>query len=127
MKVEGQLVFNMLSSVLRAALDGFGLAYLPHDQAKDRLDDASLVEILTGRRQTFEDYHLYYPPRRHSSPAFSLLVEALRWRTQRSVRPSAPKGSRSLSKPAPCLASPVCLPARCLATAPRRARRQAFW
>lgn len=79
-KVEGRLVFNMLSSVLRAALEGFGLAYLPHEQVKDRLEDGSLVEVLTGWRQTFEGYHLYYPHRRHPSPAFSLLVEALRWR-----------------------------------------------
>lgn len=79
-KVEGQLVFNTLLSVLRAALEGFGLAYLPHEQVKDRLEDGSLIEVLTGWRQTFEGYHLYYPHRRHPSPAFALVVEALRYR-----------------------------------------------
>lgn len=79
-KVEGQLVFSTLSSVLAAALDGFGLAYLPHELVKDRLEDGALAEALAGWRQTFEGYHLYYPNRRHPSPAFALLVEALRWR-----------------------------------------------
>ena len=79
-KVEGQLVFNTLSSVLAATLDGFGLAYLPHEQVRERIEDGALVEVLTGWRQTFEGYHLYYPHRRHPSPAFALLVEALRWR-----------------------------------------------
>lgn len=79
-KVEGQLVFSTLSSVLAAALDGFGLAYLPHELVKDRLEDGVLAEVLAGWRQTFEGYHLYYPNRRHPSPAFALLVEALRWR-----------------------------------------------
>ena len=63
-----------------ATLDGFGLAYLPHEQVRERIEDGALVEVLTGWRQTFEGYHLYYPHRRHPSPAFALLVEALRWR-----------------------------------------------
>lgn len=79
-KVEGQLVFSTLPSVLAATLDGFGLAYLPYELVEDRLEDGSLVEVMAGWRQTFEGYHLYYPNRRPSS-AFALLVEALRWRS----------------------------------------------
>ncbi len=77
-KVEGQLVFNTLSGVLTAALAGFGLAYLPYEQARNRLEAGALVEVLGDWRKTFEGYHLYYPHRRNPSPAFSLLVEALR-------------------------------------------------
>jgi hypothetical protein len=29
----------------------------------------------------FSGYHLYYPSRRQSSPAFALLVDALRYRS----------------------------------------------
>lgn len=79
-KVEGQLVFSTVPAVLTAALAGFGLAYLPEAMARPHLDAGQLAEVLTAWRQTFERYHLYYPSRRHASPAFSLLVEALRYR-----------------------------------------------
>lgn len=79
-KVEGQLVVNTLSSVLDAAIAGFGLAYLPYEQAREHIGAGALVEVLAGWRQTFEAYYLYYPHRRHPSPAFSALVEALKTR-----------------------------------------------
>jgi DNA-binding transcriptional LysR family regulator len=79
-KVDGQLVFNSIAAVLDAALGGFGLAYLPQTMVRSHVEAGRLVEILADWRQTFEGYHLYYPNRRHSSPAFSLLVDALRYR-----------------------------------------------
>ncbi|MDR5655133.1 LysR family transcriptional regulator [Ruixingdingia sedimenti] len=79
-RVQGQLVFNSLSVVLEAALAGFGLAYVPQALVAPHLDAGRLVEVLADWRQTFEGYHLYYPNRRHASPAFALLVEALRYR-----------------------------------------------
>ncbi|MBX3184605.1 MAG: hypothetical protein KF915_18395 [Polyangiaceae bacterium] len=80
-KVEGQLVFNTLSSVVAAATDGFGLAYVPYDLVARQLERGSLVEVLADWKQTFEGYHLYYPHRRHPTPAFSLVLEALRARS----------------------------------------------
>lgn len=79
-RVQGQLVFNSLSVVLEAALAGFGLAYLPAQMVQPYLESGELAEVLADWRQTFEGYHLYYPNRRHASPAFALLVEALRYR-----------------------------------------------
>lgn len=79
-KVEGQLVFNTLPTVLTAALAGFGLAYMPEAMVRAHLDAGRLVEVLTPWRQTYERYYLYYSGRRHVSPAFSLLVDALRYR-----------------------------------------------
>jgi DNA-binding transcriptional LysR family regulator len=79
-KVDGQFVFNSITAVLDAALGGFGLAYLPQTMLDAHLTAGRLVEVLADWRQTFEGYHLYYPNRRHSSPAFSLLVDALRYR-----------------------------------------------
>ena len=39
-----------------------------------------LVRVLADWCPTFAGYHLYYPSRRQSSPAFRLVVEALRYR-----------------------------------------------
>lgn len=79
-KVEGQLVFSTLPAVLTATLAGFGLAYMPEAMVGPLLASGQLVEVLAPWRQTFERYHLYYSNRRHASPAFSLLVDALRYR-----------------------------------------------
>jgi hypothetical protein len=40
-----------------------------------------LKRVLQDRCSPFPVYHLFYPSRRHSSPAFSLLVDALRYRS----------------------------------------------
>lgn len=77
-KVEGQLVFNSIMHVLNAALDGIGLAYVPEQLAAPYLADGRLTRILTDWCPTFQGYHLYYPNRRQSSPAFLALVDALR-------------------------------------------------
>lgn len=79
-KVEGQLVFSTLPAVLTATLAGFGLAYMPEAMVGPLLASGQLVEVLAPWRQTLERYHLYYSNRRHASPAFSLLVDALRYR-----------------------------------------------
>lgn len=79
-KVAGQLVFNSLAAVLTACLAGFGLAYLPEALVRPHVEAGQLDEVLADWSQTFEAYHLYYPNRRQASPAFSLLVEALRYR-----------------------------------------------
>jgi DNA-binding transcriptional LysR family regulator len=78
-KVEGQLVFNGSAPMLKAALSGFGLAYVPQDSAQEHLDAGRLVHVLQDWSITFPGYHIYYPSRRQSSPAFKLLVEALRY------------------------------------------------
>lgn len=78
-RVEGQLVFNNLALRLGAALDGLGIAYLPEDQVVNHLQAGRLVCILSEWCPLFAGYHLYYP-NRLASPAFALLVEALRFR-----------------------------------------------
>jgi DNA-binding transcriptional LysR family regulator len=79
-KVEGQLVFNSIMHVLNAAVDGIGLAYVPEDLVAPYLADGRLKKILADWSPKFEGYHLYYPNRRQASPAFSALVEALKYR-----------------------------------------------
>lgn len=78
--VEGQLVFNNIALRLNAALAGLGLAYLPEDIVKPYVAKQQLVRVLADWCPAFSGYHLYYPSRRQHTPAFSLLVEALRYR-----------------------------------------------
>jgi DNA-binding transcriptional LysR family regulator len=79
-RVEGQLVFNETTPMLDAALDGFGLAYLPEDNVRAHLTDGRLIRVLAEWCPPYPGYHLYYPSRRQPTPAFALLVSALRYR-----------------------------------------------
>lgn len=78
--VEGQLVFNAIAQIRDAALDGLGLAYLPLDHVSEAVARGALVRILEKWTEDLPGYHLYYPNRRFSSPAFKLLIETLRYR-----------------------------------------------
>jgi DNA-binding transcriptional LysR family regulator len=80
-RVEGQLIFNGTMQMLNAALAGFGLAYVPEDLAQPHVAKGRLKRVLEDWCPPFPGYHLYYPSRRHSSPAFALLVDALRYRS----------------------------------------------
>jgi DNA-binding transcriptional LysR family regulator len=80
MSVRGQLVFNSTPRMLEAALAGFGLTYLPEDEVQQHVAKGRLKLVLEEWCPTYPGYHLYYPSRRHSSPAFALLVDALRYR-----------------------------------------------
>jgi DNA-binding transcriptional LysR family regulator len=79
-RVEGQLTFNNTAQMLTAALDGFGLAYVPEDLARPLIAKGRLKGVLADWCPPYTGYHLYYPSRRQSSVAFSLLVDALRYR-----------------------------------------------
>ncbi|MGM4880363.1 MULTISPECIES: LysR family transcriptional regulator [Rhizobium] len=79
-RVEGQLIFNNIALRLNAVLAGLGLAYMPEDLVEAHLADGRLVRVLEDWCLPFSGYHLYYPSRRHTSPAFALVVDALRYR-----------------------------------------------
>jgi DNA-binding transcriptional LysR family regulator len=80
-RVEGQLAFNTSTLILMAALAGFGLAYLPEGQVQAYLASGQLIRVLADWCEPFAGYHLYYPSRRQPTPAFALLVDALRYRS----------------------------------------------
>jgi DNA-binding transcriptional LysR family regulator len=80
-RVEGQLVFNGTAPMLDAALSGFGLAYVPEDAMQPHLDNGRLIRVLADWCPPYPGYHLYYPSRRQPTPAFALLVNALRYRS----------------------------------------------
>ena len=79
-RVDGQLVFNSTALRIKAALAGLGLAYVAEDQVQAQLAKGQLIQVLDDWCTAFPGYHLYYPSRRQSSPAFALLIDALRYR-----------------------------------------------
>lgn len=82
-KVDGQLTVNDIAVIRQAALNGVGIAFMPEDMAARHVREGELVRVLDDWTQPFPGYYLYYPSRKHQSPAFRLLVEALRYRGPR--------------------------------------------
>lgn len=79
-RVEGQLTYNTTAQMLNAALAGLGLAYVPEGLAQPYLARGRLKWVLEDWCLPYSGYHLYYPSRRQATPAFALLVDALRYR-----------------------------------------------
>ncbi|WP_244108738.1 LysR substrate-binding domain-containing protein, partial [Burkholderia anthina] len=79
-RVDGQLIFNSTPQMLAAALEGYGLVYLPEDQLMPQVRAGRLKCVLKEWGATFPGYHAYYPSRRQSSRALSLVIDALRHR-----------------------------------------------
>jgi DNA-binding transcriptional LysR family regulator len=78
--VEGQIICNDVHQIIDAALDGFGICHLLEDTLLPLIKDGKLQRVLEDWCPPFPGYHLYYPSRRQPSPAFSLVVEALRYK-----------------------------------------------
>jgi DNA-binding transcriptional LysR family regulator len=83
-RVEGQLVFNNIAMRLDAALKGLGLAYMPEDLVLTHIKEGRLIRVLSDWCEPFSGYHLYYPSRRQSSPAFTLFRDAVRYTARAS-------------------------------------------
>jgi len=79
-RVDGQLVVNGMPQMLSATLGGLGLGFMLEDVVREHIAKGRLLPVLEDWSPTFAGYHLYYPSRRLASPAFGLLVEALRYR-----------------------------------------------
>lgn len=80
-RVEGQVAFNGTYPMLQAALDGYGLVYVPEDLVRPYIAKGRLKEVLEDWLPFLSGFHLYYPSRRQHSAAFSLVVDALRHRS----------------------------------------------
>src|SRR5882757_4874655 len=77
-QVDGPFVLNDSRLLVDAALHGAGLAMVMEDMAAPFIADGRLVRVLDDWSPPFSGYHLYYPNRRHPSPAFAALLEELR-------------------------------------------------
>lgn len=81
-RVEGLFTANNITMAVRAARDGLGIAFVPEDLVQAGVEAGKLVRVLADWCPPFPGYHLYYPSRRQPTPAFALLVEALRHRAR---------------------------------------------
>lgn len=79
-RVDGQLTLNRESAIIDAALHGMGLAIVMEDGIREYVEAGRLETVLDDWSQPFPGYYLYYPSRRHPSPAFAVVAEALRYR-----------------------------------------------
>lgn len=76
--VPASLTFNSTTLIKTAALDGLGLAWLPHYAVTDELASGALLEIFAHARAIYPPMALYYPPNRHKTQAAEVLIEWLK-------------------------------------------------
>lgn len=79
-RTEGQFICTGIPQILNAAVDGCGIAFIPEDICLPHIAAGRLRVVLGDWSPPFPGYHLYYPSRRQLSPAFTLLVDRLRYR-----------------------------------------------
>lgn len=77
-RVNGQLTFNTSAPMVDAALAGLGIAFLPEEEFEPYIAQGRLIRFLEPYCRPFPGYYLYYPSRKQHSPAFSLVMEALK-------------------------------------------------
>jgi DNA-binding transcriptional LysR family regulator len=80
-RTDGPSASNTITMNLDMALAGLGLAYLPGDCVGEHIASGRLVRVLSDWTPPSSGYHLYYPSRRQPARAFSVLVDALRYRS----------------------------------------------
>ena len=78
-RVDGQVVFNSTPHIVLAALEGLGVAFLPEEEFAPHIEHGQLLRVLQDWCAPFDGYYLYYPSRRQPTPAFSRVVDALRF------------------------------------------------
>jgi DNA-binding transcriptional LysR family regulator len=78
-RVSGQATFNSAYQMLNAAVGGVGLAFLPTEMAAPYIKDGRLLSVMEEWCPTFPALHAYYLSRRHTSRAFALVIDALRY------------------------------------------------
>jgi DNA-binding transcriptional LysR family regulator len=64
--------------LIRAAVDGVGLAFALEEHVATQLASGTLVRGLDDWRPPFAGCFLYYPSRRQQPPALSALIETVR-------------------------------------------------
>ncbi|QPB24033.1 LysR family transcriptional regulator [Rhizobium sp. 007] len=77
-RVDGQLTFSTSYAMIDAAVNGYGIAYVPEDIVAREIASGHLVQVLDDWSPAFPGYYLYYPSRKQNSPAFKVVVEGLR-------------------------------------------------
>nr|WP_309402237.1 LysR family transcriptional regulator [Aminobacter niigataensis]WMD00177.1 LysR family transcriptional regulator [Aminobacter niigataensis] len=79
-RVNGQLTFNNSYAMIDAAVNSYGVAYVPENIVERHIASGELIQVLDYWSPLFDGYFLYYPSRRQNLPAFKVIVDALRYR-----------------------------------------------
>ena len=76
--VNGPLIVDDLELVIRAAIDGVGLAFMGDDRAAPHLASGALLRVLEDWCEPYPGFFLYYPSRRQQPAALAALIDTLR-------------------------------------------------
>lgn len=80
-RVEGQFLVNDMNTNVKAAEAGIGIAIAMEDLVLPQIRDGRLQRVLDDWCPPFSGYHIYYPSRRQLTPAFEVVLKALRYRS----------------------------------------------
>lgn len=76
--VQGRFIFDEMRSVLDAAIQGHGIAFILEDFAKQELANGMLRQILRQHSALDDAFHLYYPHRQHMPGKLRAFVDFMR-------------------------------------------------
>jgi DNA-binding transcriptional LysR family regulator len=76
--VNGPLIVDDVDTLVRAAIDGIGLAFVSDERIEPQLESGELIRVLEDWCQPFPGFFLYYPSRRQQPAALSALINTLR-------------------------------------------------
>ena len=76
--VEGPLIVDEPQVLVRAAMDGLGIAYLFESQVAEALRDGRLLSLLTGWTPPFPGFYLYYPANRQMPRPLRVFIDFAR-------------------------------------------------
>lgn len=76
--VNGPLIVDDVELLIRAAIDGVGLAFMSDERAAPHLESGALVRVLEDWCPPFPGFFLYYTGQRQLPAALSALIETLR-------------------------------------------------
>lgn len=99
--VRARVLSNDSAVNIRLARAGLGLAIVYEAQVRDEVARGDLVPVLGEFCQPFPGYYLFYPQRRHASPALRALIEHLRRSRQASRGRTARGGAPATRSSAP--------------------------
>jgi DNA-binding transcriptional LysR family regulator len=77
--VNGPLIVDDVETLVRAAIDGVGLAFVSDERVTQQLERGELIRVLEDWCQPFPGFFLYYPSRRQQPPALAALINTLRF------------------------------------------------
>jgi DNA-binding transcriptional LysR family regulator len=76
--VNGPLIVDDVETLVRAAIDGVGLAFVSDERVTAQLESGELIRVLEDWCQPFPGFFLYYPSRRQQPAALTALINVLR-------------------------------------------------